>query len=138
MSPVNQLFWAITISQILFYFLWAIFRDIAKSDRAKEDSEVGMPCKVFNCRRTAMFESEFCFDHMRYHNNPGLQYEEYPELGQSSPNARGEAPVTESESRIHTQWWGGTQRMIGLECIVKLRTAELAPPLLTLPLIEYC
>ncbi len=28
--------------------------------------------------------------------------------------------------------------MIGLECIVKLRTAELAPPLLTLPLIEYC
>lgn len=105
MSPVNQLFWAITISQILFYFLWAIFRDIAKSDRGEEDFEVGMPCRVFDCRRTAMFESEFCFDHMRYHNNPGLQYEEYPELGQSSPNARGEAPVTESESRIHTQWW---------------------------------
>ena len=105
MSPVNQLFWAITISQIIFYFLWAIFRDIPKSDRGKEDFEVGMPCRVFDCRRTAMFESEFCFDHMRYHNNPGLQYEEYPELGQSSPYARGEDPVTESESRIHTQWW---------------------------------
>ena len=30
MSPVDQLFWVITISQILFYFLWAIFRDIPK------------------------------------------------------------------------------------------------------------
>ena len=105
MSPVNQLFWAITISQILFYFLWAIFRDIAKSDRGEEDFEVGMPCRVFDCRRTAMFESEFCFDHMRYHNNPGLQYEEYPELGQSSPNTQSADPVAGSESKNSSQWW---------------------------------
>ena len=105
MNPIDKIFWTITISQLLFYFLWAMAKDIAKSDRDDEDLTGDMPCKVFGCRRTALFESEFCLDHMRYHNNPGLQYEEYPELGRSSPNARGEAPVIESESRIHTQWW---------------------------------
>ena len=80
-----------------------------------------------------MFESEFCFDHMRYHNNPGLQYEE--STSRTGPVAQmfPARPLSSKESGDSHTVVGGNQRMIGLECIVKMRTAELAPPLLTLP-----
>ena len=105
MNPIDKIFWTITISQLLFYFLWAMAKDIAKSDRDDEDLTGDMPCKVFGCRRTALFESEFCLDHMRYHNNPGLQYEEYPEVGQPTPNTQSADPVAGSESKNPSQWW---------------------------------
>lgn len=66
MNPIDKIFWTITISQLLFYFFWAMAKGTAKSDRDDEDLTNDMPCKVFGCRRTALFESEFCLDH------PGL------------------------------------------------------------------
>ena len=90
-------------------------KDIAKSDRDDEDLTGDMPCKVFGCRRTALFESEFCLDHMRYHNNPGLQYDEYPEVGQPTPNTQSADPVAGSESKNSSQWWDINKRVIGME-----------------------
>ena len=104
MNPIDKIFWTITISQLLFYFLWAMAKDIAKSDRDDEDLTGDMPCKVFGCRRTALFESEFCLDHMRYHNNPGLQYED-PRMGQPTPNTQSADPVAGPESKNSSQWW---------------------------------
>ena len=106
MNPADKIFWTITMSQLLFYFFWVMAKDIAKSDRDDEDLTYDMPCKVFGCRRTALFESEFCLDHMRYHNNPGLQYDEYPELGQPTPNTQSADLVAGSESKNFPQWWG--------------------------------
>ena len=106
MNPTDKIFWTITISQLLFYLFWAMAKDIAKSDRDDEDLTNDMPCKVFGCRRTALFESEFCLDHMRYHNNPGLQYYEYPELGQPTPNTQSAGLVAGSELKNFPQWWG--------------------------------
>ncbi len=105
MNPIDKIFWTLTISQLLFYFFWAMAKDIAKSDRDDEDLTNDMPCKVFGCRRTALFESEFCLNHMRYHNNPGLQYEEYPEVGQLTINSQSEDPVVRSESKNPPLWW---------------------------------
>jgi len=105
MNPIDKIFWTITISQLIFYFLWAMVKGIGKTDPDYEHTVGGMPCKVFDCRRTALFESEFCLDHMRYHNNPGLQYDEYLEPGQPTPDTQGADLVAGSESKNFPQWW---------------------------------